>query len=205
MAAIRTKKRRGVTDYHKIYKRTGLYKFLCKNCIYLILTILFFVGIIILFQQLIGDFDTFFKSIIKGLDLVYVYLLFFASESILGLIPPDIFIIWSKTLPMPYASIALLSILSYLGGINSYFIGKLLKKIPSIKRFVLKQQEKYYKQIKKWGGILIVVAALFPLPFAMICIIAGIINYPFKRFLLITLTRIVRFFAYAWIFFNFIH
>ncbi len=205
MTEVRIKKKRGVTDYHKIYKRSGLYKFLCKNCIYLILTILFFIGVIVLFQQLIGDFDTFFKSIIKDLDLVYVYLLFFVSESFLGLIPPDIFIIWSKTLPMPYASIALLSVLSYVGGINSYFLGRLIKKIPSVNRYVRKQQDKYYKQIRKWGGILIVVAALFPLPFAMICVVAGSVNYPFKRFLIITVTRIIRFFVYAWIFFNFIH
>jgi len=199
------KRKRGFNDYHKIYKRTGLYKFLCKNCIYLILTIAGFIGIIVLFQQVIGDFDTFFKNIIKDLDLIYVYLIFFISESFLGLIPPDIFIIWSKTLPVPYGSIAILATLSYLGGINSYFIGKLIKKIPSVARYARKQQEKYYHQIKKWGGVLIIIAALFPLPFSMICITAGTMGYPFKRFLIITTTRIVRFFAYAWIFFNFIH
>ncbi len=197
------KKKHKIKDFHRVYKRRGLYGFLCKNCIYLLLTLVFFVGIILLFQHYIGDFDSFFKSIIKNMDLKYVYLLFFGSESLLGLIPPDILIIWSKTLVHPYGSVALLAVLSYVGGINSYFIGKLMKKIPTIDKFVRKQQEKHYREIKKWGGILILVAALFPLPYAMICLVAGSVDYPFKKFVIITLSRIVRFFGYAIIFFNF--
>ncbi len=204
MQSVQKKRKRKVNEYHKIYKRVGFYRFLCKNCFYLLLTLLFFILVIVLFQHFIGDFDSFFKSIIKDMDLHYVYLLFFVSESFLGLIPPDIFIIWSKTLPMPYASIALLAILSYIGGINSYWIGKLIKKIPSVSRYVRKQQDKYYKQIQKWGGWLILVAALFPLPFAMICVVAGSVDYPFKKFALIILSRIARFFIYAFVFFNFI-
>ena len=198
------KKKRNIKEYHKIYKRIGFYNFIYKNFFYLILTFIIFILAIKLFQHYIGDIDTFFKSIIKEMDLTYVYLLFFFSESFLGLIPPDIFIIWSKTLPMPYLSITILAISSYVGGIISFLLGKLIKKIPSISRFVKKQQAKYYKQIEKWGGWFIIVAALFPLPFAMVCLVAGSVDYSFKKFLLVTLSRIVRFFVYAFVFFNFI-
>jgi membrane protein YqaA with SNARE-associated domain len=49
----------------------------------------------------------------------------------------------------------------------------------------------------KWGGLLIIIAALFPLPWGVTCSVAGLMKYPRKKFLLYALTRIVRFYIYA--------
>jgi membrane protein DedA with SNARE-associated domain len=56
--------------------------------------------------------------------------------------------------------------------------------------------------IEKWGGLVIIMAALFPLPFAMISTIAGIVKYPFKTYLLYGLTRYIRFYLYAIVIFG---
>ncbi len=199
------RKKRTADQYHNYYKRTGFYKFVLKNLFWLFLTVSIFIAIILLVQSYLTDFDTLFKSILKDMDLTYVFVLFFVSESVLGLIPPDIFILWTKTLAHPYLNVALLAGLSYIGGINSYFIGKFIQKIPRIKTFIIEKEEKYYKQIKKWGSWVIIFAALFPLPFAIICILSGMIDFPVKRFLLITLMRIIRFFIFAFLLYGFIH
>ncbi len=200
-----TKKKRTVEQYHNYYKRTGFYSFLFRNLFWLLLTVAALIGLILIFQSYVEDFDTFFKSILRNLNLSYVFVIFFISESLLGLIPPDIFILWTKTLAHPYLNVALLAGLSYLGGINSYYLGKLIHKIPTVKEFVLKKEKKHYKQIKKWGSWLIIIAALFPLPFAIVCILSGMLDFPFKRFLLITVTRILRFFIFAFLLYGFIH
>jgi len=199
------KQKRTVSRYHNYYKRTGFYKFVLKNLFWLLLSIGILIAIIVLVQSYLIDFDTLFKSIIKDMNLVYVFILFFVSESILGLIPPDIFILWTKTLAHPYLNVTLLAVLSYIGGINSYFIGRLIQKITRIKAYIIKKEEKHYKKIKKWGAWVIIIAALFPLPFAIVCILSGMVDFPVKRFLLITLTRIIRFFIFAFLLYGFIH
>ena len=62
--------------------------------------------------------------------------------------------------------------------------------------------EKQLKNSKKWGGFLIVVGALLPLPFSVSCIAAGIIEFPFKGVMLYGSLRLLRFAFYGIIIFN---
>jgi membrane protein YqaA with SNARE-associated domain len=55
----------------------------------------------------------------------------------------------------------------------------------------------HIKQIRTWGGVLIVFAALFPLPFSPVCMAAGMIRFPLPAFFLLGLFRFARFFGYA--------
>ncbi len=76
--------------------------------------------------------------------------------------------------------------LAYWGGQYLYkVLGKRLKR----KKFI----EKYLPVIKKFGGIIIVISALTPLPWATISLIMGVINYKYRKYTLLALTRIVRF------------
>ena len=58
------------------------------------------------------------------------------------------------------------------------------------------------KNTRKWGGVLILVGALLPLPFSIACIAAGMIKYPFKNVVFFGLFRFVRFAIYAWAIFK---
>jgi len=202
--ASSTRKKHSIKSIHRVNKRNGFYKFCCKNALYLLLSLIFIIAVIVFVQNLI-DIDQLFKSVLHNLPTTDIFILFFFSESLLGLIPPDIFIVWTKTLAHPYMAVALLSILSYIGGINSYFIGMQANRIAKLRRHVMEKGEKYAKQIERWGQAVIIIAALFPLPFAMVCVVAGMAKFPFKRFLIITITRILRFFVYAIILYSFIH
>ena len=49
----------------------------------------------------------------------------------------------------------------------------------------------------KWGGVLIVVGALLPLPFSIASMAPGLINYNFGHYLLFGLSRFPRYVIYA--------
>ncbi|MCF6241172.1 MAG: hypothetical protein L3J74_07495 [Bacteroidales bacterium] len=187
--------------YHNYYKRTGLYKFLGINFLKLILILAGIIALILLLDQVI-DFKARqddMQHFVERHNPLFVFSFFLGSESFMGLIPPDIFIVWAKARfsENAYFIVGILATLSYIGGINAYFLGILVRRFPKVEKYVQKKYEKNFELIKKWGGIVIIMAALFPLPFAMISTVAGIVKYPFKAFLVYGLTRYIRFFLYA--------
>lgn len=127
----------------------------------------------------------------------FVLTLFFISESILGLLPPDIFIAWTKSTAHPLLYLTLLAILSLAGGIISYYKGRTLLLIPKINNYLEGTMSKHIKNMQKWGGFLIAVGALLPLPFAMACLAAGMINFSKKHFFLFAGLRVFRFVIYG--------
>jgi len=197
-----TKKKRGVGSYHQLYKRKGVYRFFYKNA----LKVAIFIGLIaagiFLLKELMPDYDQQLELLLSRFNPALVIILFFVSESFLGLIPPDFFIIWTQNFDQPYFWVSFLAVLSYLGGIVAYFIGKYVGLMPAVERWLIKNFLRHLDLIKKWGGVLIVFAALFPLPFSAVCILAGIIRFPIKTFFGLALFRFLRFYFYAVILFS---
>lgn len=122
---------------------------------------------------------------------------FFLSETILGLVPPDLFIVWAKQFSHPYAVVLLLAILSYLAGLVAYYLGVKLGGLERISNVINVKFADQFRMLRSWGGLIIVIAALLPLPYSTMCLGAGMLKYSLKALLLLGLFRIVRFFAYA--------
>ena len=187
---------------HQYYSYTGFYQFLGKNIKKAILPLFLLIGGALLLEHYVLDFHTLFEETTKNYSSVSIFSLFFASESFLGLIPPELFIAWVKTLPEPALYLSLLALLSYIGGCISYFIGKTVLTIPAVKKVIENRMKKHIVNIRKWGGFLIVVGALLPLPFSMVSMASGIINFSFRKYLLFGLFRFLRFFLFAIAIFN---
>jgi membrane protein YqaA with SNARE-associated domain len=188
---------------HNFYSKTGFYAFLAKN-ILIILTIsaaIFLLFIII--ENRIINLDKIFNSVFGNTNKYLVLTVFSISESFLGLIPPDFFIIWSKQFYNSWAIITILAVISYSGGIVSYKIGLLIRKNRKLNNYLTLKLSDNFKKIKKWGAVFIIVAALFPLPYSTICMISGILKYPFRRFIFLGVARIARFYIYALVLFEF--
>jgi len=129
-----------------------------------------------------------------------IYLIFFISETIFGIIPPELFMIWSLRDEMLYHYIlyvAGFSLISYLAGIIGYFIGAHFSSTRLYRIVRVTYLKRFEKHLIRFGGFLVVVAALTPLPFAGICMLMGTIQYSYRRFLIIALTRFLRFGVYA--------
>jgi membrane protein YqaA with SNARE-associated domain len=131
-----------------------------------------------------------------------VLIFFFTSETLLGLVPPEIFIAWAGKMNNPWVYLGILALLSYFGGLVSYYIGHIITKLPAIHNYLEVKMEKQLKNSRKWGGFLIVAGALLPLPFSISCIAAGIIEFPFKNVAIYGSLRLIRFLVYGIIIFH---
>ena len=187
---------------HQYYSYTGFYTFVGRSLKKAVIPILLFCLALFLIDRFVIDFHDFFVHVTATYAPVNILGLFFVSESILGLIPPEIFIAWADKTAHPIAYLSLLATLSYLGGIVSFFIGKSISKMPAVFNYMEGKMKKQLANISKWGGFLIVVGALFPIPFSITSMAAGIIHYKFRYYLLFGLLRFVRFYIFAYAIFK---
>lgn len=198
---IRVKKSR-LQLLHQYYSYTGFYAFVKSSLGKLIVPISLFIIVLWLVHMLFIDFNDLFTSITTTYDPFILLTIFLASESVLGLIPPEIFIAWADKSETPIFYLSLLALLSYIGGIFSFFVGKAISKMPSVYAYFEVKMQKHVKMMRKWGGLLIVAGALLPIPFSMTSIAAGVIQYSFINYLMFGLLRFIRFYLFALVIFN---
>lgn len=136
-------------------------------------------------------------------DYTLMFSIFFISESILGLLPPDIFIMWAAVESSPLLFISILALLSYIGGVISFLLGKYIGNKRIFERLVYSVREQYEPLIMRWGGLVIVLAALTPIPFSPISMLSGSLKFPFKKYVVFSLTRIIRVILYGLVFMMF--
>lgn len=204
-SAQRVQKKSRAKLLHQYYSYTGFYTFIGNSLKKAILPVLIVVTALILFNKYVYNINDALQSITETFSPTGILITFFASESLLGLIPPEIFIAWSKKTSEPVFNLALLATLSYTGGIVSFFIGKLALKIDSVKNYLEVKMAKNLKNTSKWGGFLIIVGALLPIPFSITCMAAGMIKFPLKGVLLYGSLRFVRFAIYGIAIFNMVN
>lgn len=176
--------------------------FLFKN---LIRGLLWFAVIITIFILMEEYIQANFKSHIDTIQAnpLILYGIYTLSEIVFGILPPELFMmIWildNISLTGFILNLALLTVISYAAGVLGYYIGKNFSKTGLYKRIREKYLKQYEGQLKKYGGYLVFVGAVTPVPFSATCMLAGSVNLPIKNFLLICITRVVRFSAYGWL------
>lgn len=187
---------------HQYYSYTGFYRFVVTSVKKAILPILLFVLALLIINEYVVDLQGILEIVTQSYSPLSIILVFFASESILGLVPPELFIAWAGKSAAPIIFLSLLATASFLGGVVSYFMGRGINKIPAVHQFLEIKMSKHIKNTRKWGGVLIVVGALLPIPFAMTSVAAGIIRFSLVSYLLYGLLRYLRFYGYALVIFE---
>ena len=182
---------------HSYYSRTGFYMFIWESLKKAFIPILSVVILLFFVDRYLFNINEVLTSITEVFSKLGIFSFFFTSETLFGLVPPEIFIAWTKKTSEPVLNLTILAALSYFGGLLSYFLGKKSLKIKAIKTYLEVKMAKHLKNSKKWGGFLILVGALLPVPFSISCMAAGMIKYPFKNVILFGLFRFVRFALYA--------
>ena len=124
-----------------------------------------------------------------GLTGIFVYV-YVVDTLILPLSPDFVFPIVASM--NPWVVIPVIGIASALGGMTSYCIGLLLHKIPFIKRYTEKAEEKWGAYIRKYGILFVIIAGIFPLPFSTICVLAGALKMDARKVVPATFVRVVR-------------
>jgi membrane protein YqaA with SNARE-associated domain len=137
-----------------------------------------------------------------------LYGVYTISEIVFGVIPPEFFMmIWildNIDVSGFIINLSILAVISYGAGVLGYYIGKTFSKTKFYNNRI---REKYLKQydskLKKFGGYLVFVGAITPVPFSATCMLAGSVNMNLRNFLLICITRVFRFAVYGWMVWSF--
>jgi membrane protein YqaA with SNARE-associated domain len=137
-----------------------------------------------------------------------LYGMYTLSEIVFGIIPPELFMmIWildNIDVSGFVVNLSILAVISYGAGVLGYYIGKTFSKTPFYQQRIREKYLKQYeKNLKKFGGYLVLVGAITPVPFSATCMLAGSVNMNIKYFLLICISRIIRFAAYGWMVWSF--
>ena len=183
---------------HQYYKYTGFYRFIWENTKKALLPILLFIAVLLFINYRVMSINDMLLYITNNLSDTLIFTVFFISESFLGLLPPDIFIAWTKNSDSPLLYLTFLALVSFTGGVFSYYFGRTLLLIPKINNYLEGRMTKHIQNMQKWGGLLIAVGALLPLPFAMACLAAGMIRFSERYFFLFASLRFLRFVIYGY-------
>jgi membrane protein YqaA with SNARE-associated domain len=127
--------------------------------------------------------------------------IFTVSEIVFGIIPPELFmLIWqSKGVVSEYVlNLTYLTLISYAAGVLGFYIGRYFSKTPIYQRIHLRYLKQYDQKLKTYGLYLVLVGAVTPVPFSATCMLAGSVDTPIDKFLLICISRIIRFAGYGW-------
>jgi membrane protein YqaA with SNARE-associated domain len=148
----------------------------------------------------------------KDIEAIYnrpilIYSVFFASEVVFGLVPPEFFMmVWvlhKVALKNYVINLVILTVLSYIAGLIGYSIGRNFSKSAFYLRISERYLSKYQRQLRRYGGYLVFVGAITPVPFSATCMLAGSVDLPYRNFLLISIARILRFLVYGWMVWSF--
>ncbi|MEL0456347.1 VTT domain-containing protein [Flavobacteriaceae bacterium SZ-1-7] len=186
---------------HQYYSYTGFYTFVWQAVKKALPYIIGIIAVIYILNHFF-DINAALVHLTEVLPAYGVLTFFFVSETLLGLVPPEIFIAWAGKMYAPWLYLTVLAILSYSGGLLAYWMGRSITKTPTVHNYLEVKMEKQLKNSRKWGGFLIVVGALLPLPFSISCIAAGIIEFPFKNVMLYGSLRLLRFLIYGLVIFH---
>lgn len=188
--------------YHQLLLRTGGYTFLRSNLLKLGASILIILGLFYLIDGYIINIDDAMAWVTEILSPAGLISVFFFSEVSFGFITPELLIVWADETLKPNWMLALLATLSYTAGIASYFIGRFWSTRKIVRERILERNATTMDQLRRFGGLLIILAALTPLPYPIVCQLSGMNKYPFKYFVWITLVRFLRFGLYGALLFS---
>jgi len=188
--------------YHQLLVRTGGYTFLRSNLLKLGASIIIILGLFYIIDHYIINLDEAMAWVTEILSPIGVVSLFFISEVSIGFITPELLIVWADETVSPRWTLVLLATLSYGAGIVSYFLGRYWATRKVVRERILERHAQTMEQSRRFGGLLIILAALTPLPYPIVCQLCGMNKYPFKYFVWITLVRFLRFGLYGALLFS---
>lgn len=150
-----------------------------------------------------------FRSQIEQMynSLFLFYGIYTISEIVFGIIPPEFFmyvyVLNHISLINYIVDLSALTLISYGAGVIGYYVGRNFSKTGFFEKISEKYLGQYQNSLRKYGGYLVLVGAVTPVPFSAMCMLAGSINFPLRSFLLISIARILRFAVYGWMVWSF--
>lgn len=141
-------------------------------------------------QDLLQRFEPIFNR--SGL----IILIYGLSEFLIGIIPPELFMIWSLRSGVLHDYIlwiVLLTVISYCAGLGAYFFGRYLHNTRLYNYLRNRYLQKTEMLLQEYGLYLILVASLTPVPFSGVAMLVGAVHYPVRNYIYLSLARFIKF------------
>ena len=187
---------------NRYYQITKFYSFLKNTAFKGSVAIFFFILLLVGLELFVLDFNSLLNHLVASYSATFIFLFFLTSETFLGIIPPEVFIAWASKSANPWLFLFILATISYVGGIISYLIGNRLFLIPGIKNHIENKIAKHIVNLRKWGGLFVLLGAISPIPHSLVSLASGLIKYNFKYYLMWSFFRYARFVIYALVIFK---
>ena len=187
---------------NRYYQITKFYSFLKNTAFKGSVAIIFFILLLVGLELFVLDFNSLLNQLVASYSATFIFSFFLTSETFLGIIPPEVFIAWASKSANPWLFLFILATISYVGGIISYLIGNRLFLIPGIKNHIENKIAKHIVNLRKWGGLFVLLGAISPIPHSLVSLASGLIKYDFKYYLMWSLFRYARFMIYALVIFK---
>ncbi len=138
---------------------------------------------------------------VQTLGLSGIFLGVFAADAFTFPIPPDTYLLIAVASETGVVEVlSTICLASILAGITAYFVGPFLTKFPYLGHKIEHFRPRGEALFRRFGVWAVAIAALTPVPFSIVCWMAGIYNMPKGKFLATLLFRIPRFIGYFYIF-----
>jgi membrane protein YqaA with SNARE-associated domain len=181
------------------------FKFLITNGLKGLAWLAILLAVFFLFEEIVisKDPDAWIERFYAKPEIIY--LIYFASEFFLGIIPPELFMIWAYNkagVAHYFMNVAFFAVVSYAMGYITFLIGQFLYKKVAFRYMRRRFLKAQWPLLRKYGLFLIIVAALTPVPWSATSLLVGAAGYPSKKYLLYALSRILRFAVYGYLVFQ---
>lgn len=157
----------------------------------LLIAILFIAVAILLADQ----FEQFGQIIHERFGPMGIFATIYFLDVVIQPFPPDI-LIYSNILSEStfWITVSLGALMSVLGGITGYWIGRLLQYEGAIRFIGQRTYTKAHNLFVKYGFWAVLIGSLSPVPFNAMCWTAGVFNMPFRYFVVsVVVTRPFRY------------
>jgi membrane protein YqaA with SNARE-associated domain len=121
------------------------------------------------------------------------------NDFVISPVPPDLLLlVLSKSPDAPdlLGLVAMLGLCSTLGGTLAWFVSRRFGRPEWLGERFSSAVDEHSNLIRRYGAWAVGIAALTPVPFSVVCWVAGFVNLPFVRFAPMALLRVPRFIAY---------
>ncbi|MDY0000901.1 MAG: VTT domain-containing protein [Polyangia bacterium] len=179
-------------------------RFLLRNFAYTILGMLVVIGLVVAARYLIGDQLAMASNWLtrKG-GYAGAFLSTWAIDTFTLPVSPDIilaFVSHDGGHLNHGIALALISMASVAGGNTGFYLARWLGRSPWVQRRLAKSYQKGQRLFRRFGVWAVVIAGLTPVPFSIVCWLAGLYGMSPSRFFLATLSRIPRFVGWYYVF-----
>lgn len=125
----------------------------------------------------------------------------FLADTFTFPVPPDVYIFIAVASGVDVVpSLTTVALASVIAGNAAYYIGPSISETPVLRARIEKFRPRGERLFEKYGVWAVAIAAMTPVPFSIVCWMAGTYRMKYGSFAIATLMRIPRVIGYYWLY-----